>query len=271
MLEGVEPLDLVGLAILPGPLRRPLALTRTLHGPRDYGGATFGIRYGRVAGHTVEALGATAKGYRIGSLSGLDGAELDLDTIVGNGYDAPGATLTANVVLWSRPETIVISRAAFDRLAPAQQEVLSRAGREALVPVLARIEKEQEEALEVVCGRGKLALVTASAAELAALRAAVQPVYDELERDPVTKRLIAEIESMRTAAGEPLHCPASHAGAAGLEGAWRATVTPAAGLRPRRRRTRAPERSSCRAAAGRSATTARPSGGHIAWPATSSS
>ena len=66
MLTGLEPLGLVGLAVLPGPLRRPLGLTRPLVGPRDYAGATIGVRYGRVAQDTLKALGATPKGYRIG-------------------------------------------------------------------------------------------------------------------------------------------------------------------------------------------------------------
>jgi TRAP-type C4-dicarboxylate transport system substrate-binding protein len=229
MLAGVEPLDLVGLAILPGPLRRPLGLSRQLLGPQDYAGATIGIRYGGVARDTITALGATAKGYRIGSLAGLDGAELDLWTIAGVGYDAPGATLTANVVLWPRPETIVISRAAFDRLSPAQQEVLRRAGREAVGPVAARVEREQAESLEVVCGRGTLTLATASPSELAALRVAVQPVYDELERDPETKGLIAEIRKLRTgeaAQGDAGRCPSARAPSSALEGVWEASVTP---------------------------------------------
>ena len=81
MLEGVGRLDLVGLAVLPGPLRRPFGLSGPFVAPRDYAGATFGIRYGGIARDAIEALGATAKGYRIGSLAGLDGAELDLWTI----------------------------------------------------------------------------------------------------------------------------------------------------------------------------------------------
>jgi TRAP-type C4-dicarboxylate transport system substrate-binding protein len=228
MLAGVKPLDLVGLAILPGALRRPLGLTRRLVAPQDYAGASFGIRYGRVAQDTIAALGATPKGYRIGSLAGLDGAELDAWTVSRNEYAAAGAKLTANVVLWPRPETIVISREAFDRLAPAQQEVLRRAGREAVAPALARVRKEQDEALEVACGRGTLSLPSASASELTALRAAVRPVYAELDSDPLTRQLIAEIRKLRAgeaADGESVRCPASHAGAAELEGVWESSVT----------------------------------------------
>jgi TRAP-type C4-dicarboxylate transport system substrate-binding protein len=231
ILGGFEPLDLVGLAVLPGPLRRPLGLSRRLVGPRDYSGTTIGIRYGGVARDTLEALGAKAKGYRIGSLVGLDGAELDLDTIAGNGYDAPGSVLTANVVLWSRPETIVIGREAFDRLPPAQQEILRHAGREALAPTMARLEKEQVESLEVVCGRGKLTLATASPPELAALRAAVQPVYDALERDAPTRELITEIRRLRSGIeGDSVQCAASRGNVSELEGVWESSVTRAAML-----------------------------------------
>jgi hypothetical protein len=229
MLEGVEPLGLVGLAVLPGPMRRPFGVTRPLVSRQDYAGAVFGSRYGDVARDSVGALGATAKAFRIGSLAGLDGAELDVWTIANNGYDAPGATLTANVVLWARPETIVISRDAFDRLPPAQREILRRAGREALAPVLARIEKEQAQALELVCGRGHLRLATASASEVAALRAAVQPVYDELERDVQTREFITEMRKLRSGLkAESLRCAASERGVSKLEGVWESDVSRAA-------------------------------------------
>jgi TRAP-type C4-dicarboxylate transport system substrate-binding protein len=228
MLAGVEPLGLVGLAVLPGGLRRPLGLSRPLVALSDYAGAVVGIRYGRVAQDTIAALGATPRAYRIGSLSGLDGAELDAWTVSRNDYGATGAALTGNVVLWPRPETIVMSSDAFDRLVPAQQEVLRRAGREAVAPALARVSREQDEALEVACGRGTLSLPTASAAELDALRAAVEPVYAALESDPLTRKLIAEIRQLRTgdaANANSIRCPKSQAGASELEGVWESRVT----------------------------------------------
>lgn len=224
MLAGVEPLGLVGLAVLPGPLRRPLGLSRPLVGPQDYVGATIGIRYGRVAEASLRALGATAKGYRIGSLAGLDGAELDLTTIANNGYDKRAQELTANVVLWARPETIVIRRDAFRRLAPAQRTILRRAGREAVAPVLARLEREQQEALGELCDR-PVALGSASASQLAALRAAVRPVYGELERDARTRRLLADVRTLKPGTvNEPLRCPTAAAAAPRFEGSWSGTA-----------------------------------------------
>jgi TRAP-type C4-dicarboxylate transport system substrate-binding protein len=231
MLAGVEPLGLVGLAVLPGPLRRPFGLSHQLVGPQDYEGATIGIRYGGVARTTLEALGARTRGYRIGSLPGLDGAELDLNTIARNRYDERGGLLTANVVLWSRPETIVIGRDAFDRLPSSQRRILQRAGREALAPVLARLDEEQEQALESTCARGRVSLVTASPSELSALRAAVQPVNDELERDAQTREFVSEIRKLgigQAADGQSLRCPAPQGGGLKLDGVWESSVTRAA-------------------------------------------
>ncbi len=229
MLAGLDRGGVVGLAITPGPLRRPLGMTRPLAGPRDYAGATIGIKFGGVARATFEALGATTRGYTFGA-SPFDGAELDLKTIVDAGYDARARALTANVVLWPRPQTIFANRAAFARLTPAQQEILRRAGREALAPEFARMEKEQQEALSVLCNRRPDLFGTTTASELAGLRQVLRPVYAELERDAETKELIAAIRKLRAtgSAGpsESARCTRAGKTATGaLEGSWQNTVT----------------------------------------------
>jgi TRAP-type C4-dicarboxylate transport system substrate-binding protein len=220
MLQGVDRADVVGLAVLPGPLRRPLGLSRPLVGPDDYRGATIAIRYGGVARATFAALGAATKGYNVGLLpAAADGAELDVNTIGLNTFDARAKGLTSNVVLWPRPQTIFANRQAFERLTPAQQEILRRAGREALAPEVARIAKDERAALSAICGRGTLALESASAADLAALRRAVRPVYNELNKDPFTKAAISEITKLRTAhPADVVRCPSvvSRATAASL-------------------------------------------------------
>jgi TRAP-type transport system periplasmic protein len=244
LLEEVGAAGVVGLAVLPGTLRRPLGFTRALLGPGDYRGARFGIRLGGVAESAIRALGGTADGYLPGSVSELDGAELDLTTIADNGYDEQARALTANVVLWPRIQTVVMNRTAFDALEPAQREILQQAGSEALGPELDRIERDEAQALELVCERGELALATASSSQLAALRAAVQPVYDELERDVQTRELIAEIRELRdeaTTRNQALRCadtrPSDPGAGAALEGLWETTWTRdelvAAGVEPK--------------------------------------
>jgi len=225
-LHGVDRLVLVGLALLPGPLRRPFGLTRPLVRPEDFDGATMGLRSGGVAEDTYRTLGATPQAYRVGSLAGLDGAELDLWTIGNNGYDRPGSTLTGNVALWARPETIVIRRAAFDRLSPVQRDVLRRAAADAVGPVLDRLEREQRNAQVEICNRGATTVVEAGSADVAALRAAVRPVYGRLERDHATRRLIAEIRARRGSGGaDAVRCPSGSTRAELLEGVWRADVS----------------------------------------------
>ena len=226
MLAGLDRAGVVGLALTPGPLRRPLGVTRPLRGPQDYRGATIGIKFGGVARSTFETLGAKVKGYTHGQVL-FDGAELDLKTIADAEYDPRAKEITANVVLWPRPQTVFANRAAFARLSRSQREILRRAGREAIGPEAARIEAEQKDALSVICSRSPDVLATASATELAAMRTALRPVYAELERDPQTKQLIAAIRKLRGsgAAGEPEpHCPGTTDTAA-LEGRWQSTVS----------------------------------------------
>ena len=229
MLAGLEPLDLVGLAGHAGAAAQAVrGLEAASLGPGDYAGATFGV-FATAAwrGQRFEALGAEPRGYRIGSVVGLDGAELDAATIDRNGYWRDARALTANVVLWARPETIVISRAALERLPAAQQRILRRAGREALAPTFARLEKEAAEALAALCD-GALALSAASAAELSTLRAARGAA--EPSGAPTRHRVQGAPDRDRAArgrhAGPTLRCSGeSTPGISALEGRWRTSAT----------------------------------------------
>ena len=233
MLEGVEPLGLVGLAILPGEMRRPLGTSRALLRPKDYEGALIGIRPSSLSKATFEALGGRAKGFpsRQGGLDGFDGAESGVDTIQGNGYDQGARGLTANVVLWPRATTIVMKQKVFDALTEDQQDALRGAGVETVEPLLATLQRAEQSALEAICKGSRLPLLSASPADRASLRRAVQSVYDQIERDPLTHDLISEIEDLSGneigAADEPLRCPRALPGGdeEALQGLWRVTVT----------------------------------------------
>lgn len=228
MLGGVERAGVVGIAVLPGPLRMPLGVTRAFVSPGDYRGATMGTRVAGVARTTFRALGARPRSTASGDLSGLDGIELDPTTIHYNGFDERRGWLTTNVVLWPKPYSIVMNRRAYDSLTSRQQELLRRAGREAATPERRQLARDAATALARVCAAGKLRLVEASPAELAALRRAVRPVYDELERDPETAGALREIADLRgsgtggTAGTSPCREPTTRtASAQALQGTWR--------------------------------------------------
>ena len=226
MLDGVEQAGVTGVALLPGPLRRPFGISRELRGLADYRGATIGIRPGGVARDALHALGATAALNARGTLAGLDGVELDPATIAYNDYDRHA--LTANVVLWPKPFSIVMNRGAHDALSPGHRELLRRAGREARAAELRRVAGDEATAVAELCRRGRSSLVVATAADVAGLRAAVRPVYRELERDPDARRLIAWIEGRRRGS-HVLRCPKAPGGAqaasTGIDGRWETTWT----------------------------------------------
>ena len=92
MLGGLRPLGLTGIGVLPGPLRKPLGITRPLRSPSDYAGLTIGTQESPVADATMRALGAR-----------LGGIEQQVSQIQDTGYDQAGKYLTANVSLWPRP------------------------------------------------------------------------------------------------------------------------------------------------------------------------
>jgi TRAP-type C4-dicarboxylate transport system substrate-binding protein len=209
ILAGTNELGLVGLAVLPTDLRKPLGLSRPLVRVSDYRGARIGVREGEVAKATFTALGATPVGYVAGRpLSGLDGVELGLGTIKGNEYDQQAKAVTANVTLWPKPVTVVMNRKAFESLTASQQDALQQASVSVIARQLAYRQGEEGRDREVLCQRG-LRFVRASNQELAALRRAVQPVYDTLERNAETRSLLQQIQAMKqeTRASATPHAP----------------------------------------------------------------
>jgi TRAP-type C4-dicarboxylate transport system substrate-binding protein len=233
MLASVGRLGVEGIALLPGELRRPFGVSRRLVAPSDYRAATIGTRPSLVATWTFQALGAVARGYVPGDLlPSFDGAELDLLTIQGNEYDAPGTSFTANVALWPRAFAVVGNRRTFSRLTPEQQDALRKAGTEALAPALERLRAEGADDIGILCRRRKMEFVNGTPAQLDSLRAAVRPVYARLVRDPQTRAAIREIQRMKRglAAEKPPRCSggtSGRGGASSLDGVYEVDTTEA--------------------------------------------
>jgi len=230
MLDGLRPLGLAGIGVLPGPFRKPLGVARPLLSPADYAGLRIGIGQSQVAAATLRALGATPVPLvAAGSIAGLDGIEQQISSIQGNQYDKVGRYLTANISLWPRPLVVFANGRAWAALTPAQRHILVHAasGDTAAETTLVRDNEQTDTA--ILCRRDLL-FVTASSTDLAALRRAVQPVYSQLERDPQTARFIRQIGVMSTGIPpEPTPSCANSArlaaGASPLDGVWQFTDT----------------------------------------------
>ena len=231
MLRGLRPLGLAGIGVLPGPLRKPLGMARPLLRPSDYAGLRIGVQQSRVADATMRAVGATPVWFpATRAMTGLDGIEEQISSIEGYQYDKVGRYLTANVSLWPRPLVLFANGKTWAALTSAQRRMLRQAvtGDQAAETDVARGNERTDTA--ILCRRGLLRFLTASPADLAALRRAVQPVYHQLERDPQTQRYIRQIEAMGTGvAAEPAPgCghTAQPVGKAGLlDGVWQFTTT----------------------------------------------
>jgi TRAP-type C4-dicarboxylate transport system substrate-binding protein len=233
MLRGVEQIDLVGIALLPGDLRKPLGLSRALVEASDYRGATIGTRASELGGRTFRALGGSSEYYEPGGdISSFDGTDLGLTGVEGDRLDGPARTLAANVNLWPRALAIVMNQDAYDALSDDQRQALHAAGRAAVDPAMDRVEAFDKEALGVLCNRREVALRSATPSQLDGLRAATGPLSEALERDPATMDAVREIAAMRAdVVAEPAPtCVADErqqasAGATRVDGLWRMDST----------------------------------------------
>ena len=227
MLAALKPTGLVGVGLLPGVFARPYGITRPLLAASAYRGAKIGTLPALVDGETFRALGAVP--VLSGGIAGLDGMETDVES-ADTALNVPGATLTGNVIFWPWPGVIFINRHKFESLTAGQRNELSRA---AIQARHGRVYLGNDTAfVRDLCRRNKV--VTASPADLAGLRAAVQPVYRALEANPSTKAFIAQITSLRRAMGgapDSLTCASTPNNVQGtttvssLEGTWQVTYT----------------------------------------------
>jgi TRAP-type C4-dicarboxylate transport system substrate-binding protein len=198
MLREVDRLHMVGVALLPGELRRPLGVSRPLISAGDYRGATIAIRPSALTARTVKALGGSPVPYKRGSeVTRSDGAELGLAAVEGDRLDGPARTLAANVVLWPRPVAIVVNRKVYDGLDDAGREALRTAGRLAVRPMTERLARSDHEVSGVLCRRGQIEFRAATVAQTHSLRNALRPLRRDLANRPALRAATRQIDALR--------------------------------------------------------------------------
>jgi TRAP-type C4-dicarboxylate transport system substrate-binding protein len=234
MLQGLSPHGLVGLALLLGPLRRPFGFAKPLLSVSDYKRARIGIRPSEITADIFRALGAIPVAQKQSnsgqSTAGLTGIESHAN-LIDSGFAVPHAVLTGNVVFEPRPNVIFMNQRAFGSLTPGERRLLARAAAQARTAGI--YQGNDVASVADLCRRG-IKVVSASPADLAGLRAAMQPVYRTLESNPSTTMFINQITAMRQASGDPagaVTCPAAPTvgGTPGavtvLQGTWQVAYT----------------------------------------------
>jgi TRAP-type C4-dicarboxylate transport system substrate-binding protein len=226
MLSSLSRLGLVGLAVLPGPLRHPLGVARPLLGPLDYAGLRIGVQQSELGSSTVRALGGTPVWVaEQAPIAGLGAVERDITGIEETRSDRVARYLTVNVVLWPRPLVLFANRETLARLTAHERGIVLQAARDATATETQAVVAAERERSADLCRARRLQFVIASPAKLGALRRSVQPIYAMLERDRQTRAEIAQILTMRRGvASEAVpRCRAESASATApgpLDGVW---------------------------------------------------
>lgn len=198
MLDPISEIGIEGVGILPGPLVHPFGITGPLLAPSDFSGAKIAVSPGDVAARTLALLGAqpVRSEFNGASVDDVDGALLQLPSVTGNTYHAPGRSVTADVTLWPRPLVVVANAKALAALTDDQRAVLRDAVTAAAGGVVATDEAMDAEAEGIGCNAG-LSLQAAGRADLDALRAAVRPVVADIAATEIGAALFARVDELK--------------------------------------------------------------------------
>jgi TRAP-type C4-dicarboxylate transport system substrate-binding protein len=194
MMSGLDRLGVVGLAIVPSGLRHPIAYNRQLVSLADYQGAMINTSPSLEVAQLIAAFGATPDysvgGERLAKVA--DGSLTGIEASLWQDVGIYPATLTGNVVLFSKFDVVIINKTVFDALSKAQRSVLQQAV-QAAVPVTLADRTIESEAAKDWCRLRGSRVVLASSQDLADLQGAATSVRTTLEQDPFTRRMIDRI------------------------------------------------------------------------------
>ncbi|TFB87388.1 hypothetical protein E3O44_09780 [Cryobacterium algoricola] len=198
--DSVGPSGLTGLAVLPGLLRYPLTADAPLVDPTGWAGKRIVFAHEpaeeSVQARTIAALGGSPASVGLHVIDDINadvvqGGTDSINDLAEGGATPQGPFMTSNVVLWPNLRVVIANTAMMSRLSLAQRSAVEAAGRDAFDAAMAA---------DPAVGLGEAACAaaarfgTATPDQLAALRAAVQPVYDWLSADPAEAATLTDLE-----------------------------------------------------------------------------
>lgn len=195
MLQGLDGLNVTGLAVLPDGLRKPIAQDAPLLAASDWKGQTFDVFRSKAQMAAVAATGATPTDVSFGDVQ-YTAAERNLRPYIDN-YVTRYRYVTANVNLWPQTLALIANPDSLSRLTSEQRGWVQHAATDASTQSTMLVDRDQE-LLTQSCARGGRFAV-ASASDLASLQQAFEPVYADLNQDAQTKAFIGQIHEMKSA------------------------------------------------------------------------
>jgi TRAP-type transport system periplasmic protein len=216
MLAGLSKIGVAGLGVLGERLHLPFSAHRPLLAPVDWRGVSFGTYRSGVQEQAIRTLGATplvAFGpYRIHYLARgeMQGFELDTRRYVRNVGPTGTMYVTANVALWPQFDVLIANPRWLASLTAQQRRWLQQAVGAAAGDSVALAASSSAAYIRQACAIGAR-FVTATPADLAAMRRSLSAVYQNLEADPQTRAFIQQIQRLKavTSPGPPVRIPAA--------------------------------------------------------------
>jgi TRAP-type C4-dicarboxylate transport system substrate-binding protein len=208
LLDGMAPQGLVGLAAWPEDLRHLFSFPNRREpalSPKDLAGQQIWVLKSAAQAAVMQALGATPAGVRIPDALVADGKlQVAESGMWAGALNLPGPpTATADVTFYPKFVVMVAEDAAWARLSADQQAVV-KAAAIAARDLAIREHRSDADLARAYCAQGGT-VVLAGAGRVAEFVAAMQPVYDQLEKDPLTATALKAIRALKasTAPSDP--------------------------------------------------------------------
>jgi TRAP-type C4-dicarboxylate transport system substrate-binding protein len=205
------PKSVVGIALVPDQARRVLA-DRPVASLAAFSGMRIRIVANPQSAADFAALGAALvpgldfkQALRAIEADEVDAVEASTHTILINTYFARIRHLSAYSI-FPKFQSIVVSRRTWARLSPTQRQAIRAAAADTIAASERQIAVQDQQELTSLC-QAKVALSFASASDLSALVAAVQPVVTSLEQDATAASVLAALRRVPGAGPRPLATP----------------------------------------------------------------
>lgn len=200
LFAGLEPIGVHGLRMFPESLRHFFSFTTPILTPDDVKGRQIRYVSSTDVATLITTLGATPvdpPGDEFGA--GVENGTItagDSGFTIAMGSNIRPATATGNLVLYAKVITLVVNNAFWGGLSETQRDSLSKAAEATQGWAISNRVPERQAAAKYCTDGGTVVLTDPQS--LTAFRAAVAPIYADLERDTTTKQTITAIDALAT-------------------------------------------------------------------------
>jgi TRAP-type C4-dicarboxylate transport system substrate-binding protein len=196
LLSGLTEAEVVGLALWPEELRRPVSYGAPLLRLTDFQGVGIRTPTSETSFAVLRALGAEPSDPDDHAAAVNQGAVSASESAFSWGPVLPHlGTFTANLALYPKVNVLVVDSDALGRLTDEQRALLRQAADDAREVAIGDLPDDREAAAAYCAFGGGVALATDDA--IAELHDAVAAVYAHLEADPATAALLDRIRAAK--------------------------------------------------------------------------